>query len=234
MRSAVRVKLDMVDAVRQFSRDHPSDDPSYGIMIGKLDEGATRAKALVRQEAGGRIAELAAITRRDELRLQVHFQLLRHLIRTAQLAAKERPELLRVFRILSLKAPHQSYLVASQRMLEAGVADKDFLASYGLSTAMLAELGGSIAEYETASNDARTGKVAHVGARAELEGLVAELLDRVEQLNTFNQRRFRDEMESLAAWENVRSVFGPKRSKPQPLPTGDGSTPPAGRVAPAA
>jgi hypothetical protein len=233
MRSAVRRRLEMAAAVRQFSRDHPSDDPSYAIMLGKLEELVTRAEALAAQEIGGRIAELAAGGRRDELRRSIHFQLLRHLIKSGELAAKERPELLGKFRIRSLRAPHTSYLISARKMLEEGIANKDLLASVGLSTAMLDELGSTIAQFEAATAEVRTGKIGHVGARAELEAVTAEILDRVGQLNTFNQHRFRSDPEKLAGWEAVRNVPGAFRSNTKPVVEG-GVTPPSGAVAPAA
>jgi len=233
MRTAVRRKLEMAAAVRQFSRDHPSDDPSYGIMLGALEGLVTRAEALAAQEIGGRIAELAATGRRDELRRSIHFQLLRHLIKTGELAAKERPELIGKFRIRSLRAPFTSYLISARKMLEEGIANKDLLASVGLSTAMLDELGSTIAQFETATRDVRTGRIAHVGARAELEAVTSEILDRVGQLNTFNQHRFKNDSEKLASWESVRSVVLPVRSNGKP-PAEGGVTPPSGEVAPAA
>jgi hypothetical protein len=41
----------------------------------------------------------------------------------------------------------------------------------------------------------------------------AEILDRVGQLNTFNQHRFKNDSEKLASWESVRSVVLPVRSR---------------------
>jgi len=236
MRSTVRRKLDMASAVRQFCRDNPSDDPSYGIMLGKLEELVSRAEELVAQELGGRIAELASTGRRDELRRSMHFQLLRHLIRTAELAAKEQPELLGKFRIRSLKAPNTAYLISARKMQEDGIANKDLLARFGLSTAMLDELGITIDQFETAAADARAGRTGHIGARAELEVVSAGMVDRVEQLNTFNQHRFKNDPEKLAGWDAVRSVLGPFRSNSKAAAAGgeSGVTPPPGEIAPTA
>ncbi len=105
--------------------------------------------------------------------------------------------------------------------------------SQGLSGTMLDELGKAVAEFEAVTESGTTGRTAHVGSRADLSAITEELMDLVEVLNTFNQFRFQDDAELLAAWESSRNVIGPLRSRPVPPAVGP-TTPPASGIAPAA
>lgn len=200
--------------------------------IGGLEELVARAEAHAAQEIAGRVTELAAIGRRDELRNNIHFQLMRHLIRTAELATKDHPELLGKFRTPPLKSANSTYLIAVKKLLAEGRANQDLLVTYGLSVAMLDQLTATIALFETAINDRRTGRVGHIGARAELEAIGSEILKRVGQLDSFNRERFKKDPEHLAGWESVATVLGLARLVP---PTsGDEPTTPPQAAEPAA
>lgn len=225
----------MAARVLEFSRTNPSDDPSHATLLGRLEARLTRADSLAAQERSGRIAELAASSRRDELRRAMHFQLLRHLVRVGELAAKDNAELVGKFRLRMPNATHKSFLIAAKAMLADGLANKDLFVSLGLSASMLDELGKAVAQFEEATESQAVGKRSHVGARVDLEVVTGELLELVELLNTFNRFRFRNDAEQAAAWDNTRSVLGPFKAKTRATPPGTGEVPPpAGGLAPAA
>jgi len=234
MNAEVRRKLAMGARVREFSRAHPSDDPSHTTLLGRLEDRLNRADALATQERAGRIEERAGKARRDELRRAMHFQLLRHLVRVGEAAAKQEPELAGKFRLRSPNATHKDFLVAAKAMLAEGVANKDLFVSLGLSAAMLDELGKAIAQFDEVTASGSAGRTDHIGARADLEAIAGEVLDLVELLNTFNLYRFRNDAELTPAWLSAREVLGPRRSKPVVPPTEGGVTPPSGEIAPAA
>lgn len=234
MKADVRRKLEMAARVRNFSRAHPSTDPSHTTVLARLEDRLTRADALAVQERGGRIAELWAAARREELRRNMHFQTLRHLVRVGEQAAKEKPELGGKFRLRTPNTTHKSFLVATKAMLADGMANKDLFVSLGLSEAMLDELGRAVTQFEDATEIGNAGRGGHIGARADLEAVASELLELVELLNTFNRYRFRDDPELAAAWDSARNVLGPVRPKPVVPPTEGAVTPPASGIAPAA
>jgi hypothetical protein len=234
MNADVRRKLAMVARVREFSRANPSDDPSHATLLGRLEDRLNRADALAIQERAGRIAERAAKLRRDELRRAMHFQLLRHLVRVGEVAAKQEPGLVGKFRLRSPNATHKDFLVSAKAMLADGVANKDLFVGLGLSAPMLDDLGKALTQFEGVTESGSGGRSDHIGARADLDAVTAEALDLVELLNTFNSYRFREDPELSAAWNSARSVIGPSRSKPVVPPAEAGGAPPAGAVAPAA
>jgi hypothetical protein len=234
MRSGVRRKLEMGARVRDFCRAHTSTDPSHATVLARLEDRLDRADALATQERAGRIAEMSAAGRRDELRRTMHNQLLRHLVRAGELAAKEDPELAGKFRLRMPNATNKSFLVSTRAMLVDGVAKKDLLVRMGLSETMLGELGTAVGQFEVATESGHAGRRSHVGARADLEAVTNEILELVELLNTFNGYRFRSDPELAAAWESARTVVTLSRSKPKVTPTEGEVTPPSGGVPSAA
>ncbi len=234
MRGEIRRKIEMCTGALEFCRAHPSDDASYATMLAQLEGRLARADALAVLERTGRIAERSGTSRREELRRDMHFQLLRHLVRVGEAAAKDRPELLGKFRLRMPNATHKAFSVSAKAMLADGMANRDLFVSLGLSATMLNELATAVSEFEEVSASSRAGRTSHVGARADFETIAAELLEAVELLNTFNRRRFRNDSELAAAWESARQVLGPRRSKPVVPPTDGEVTPPSGGVASAA
>ena len=234
MRRVVRKRWEMATRVREFCRANPSDDSAHVGALAKLEDRLNRFDALTLDERAGRVAELASANRREELRRTMHFELLRHLVRVGELAAKDHPELAGKFRLRTPNATYRAFLVSSKAMLAEGVANKDLFVSLGLSAAMFEDLGKAVAEFEAATVSGSAGRSGHVGARAELEAVSAELLEFVELHNTFNRYRFRDQPRLAAEWENVCSMFAPFRTRPEPPTPSPGVTPPSGGIAPAA
>ena len=61
--------------------------------------------------------------------------------------------------------------------------------------------------YEQALNEQHAGRAAHVGARAELEAVTADIMLIVRQLDALNRFRFRKDAQSLAAWKPTVNSF---------------------------
>lgn len=232
MRNAVQLKLDMVTRARDFNLAYPSDDPSFATTLGRIRERRERADVLVTKERDGLIRERAAVERRDEIRRVLHYQLLRHLVRAGEQAAKERPSLIGKFRLRATEATHAQYLVSAKAMLRDGLANRDVLIQCGLSAKMLEDLGEVTAQYEAAIADVSAGRQDHMGARVELENVTAELMELVELLNTFNRYRFRGDSELLTAWDSARNIRGPF-GHGRKLPAEGGETPLSGGAPPA-
>lgn len=233
MRITVRLKLEMVTRARDFNLAHPSDDPSFVATLARLGERRDNADTLVTKERDGLIRERTAVERRDELRRVLHYQLLRHLVRAGEQAAKEEPGLIGKFRLRAVEATHTQYLVSAKAMLRDGVANRDLLVKCGLSAAMLEDLGEVVGQYEAAIAEVSAGRQDHMGARVELEKVTAELMELVELLNTFNRYRFRDDSELTTAWESARYVRGPFGVRGKRSSAEGGETPLSGGAPPA-
>ena len=231
MQHVERIKIEMAKTVRDFCKANPSDDPGYATALGRLEDRLARFDALALRQSAARSAEGAAVDRRNQLRRDHHFQLVRHVVRAGQLAAREQPQLLRKFKLGPLGGTHTAFLVSARRTLEEAVANQEALVAQGLSLQMLEELKQRLAEYEQAMGEVHVGRTAHMGARTDLEVVAAEVVRQVELLNTFNQRRFRNDPERLGAWEGARTRRPRERRigrKPVPpgdaTPTGDASS----------
>lgn len=80
----------------------------------------------------------------------------------------------------------------------------------------LGELNAALDGYEQVLNQQHAGRAAHVGARAELEAVTAEIMLIVRQLDALNRFRFRRDAESLAGWKSARDVAWPVPVKEEP------------------
>jgi hypothetical protein len=122
-------------------------------------------------------------------------------------------------------------------MLTLAEAHKDALVAEGMSPTLLEELGTKLTEFETVSDAARTARLDHIGARADLDGVTADLVEVVRVLDGINRWRFGKTPELLVEWNAARQVPGlGVRPVPVPVPPSvEGVAPPnPGGVAPAA
>lgn len=238
MNAQVRRTMEMAAGVLGFLRAHPSEGESYRKVLNHFEELLARAEALVAQQRAGLIATRAASARRKELRHELHFKLLPHLVSVGVVAAKDRADLALQFQLPGLHATHLGFLTAAKAMLAKAEAQKDVLVSQGMSEGLLDALGKAVAEFETVNEMSRSGRRDHVGARADLDAISVQILDQVRLFDGVVRFRFGEDPELMAAWESARNVPGPFRAtvvSPPAPPAGDGVVPPtSGGIAPAA
>jgi hypothetical protein len=234
MNAEVRAKLAMGARVREFCRAHPSDDSSHVNLQARLEDRLGRADALAAQERAGRIEERAAADRRWVLRRAMQRKFLRHVIRVGRAAAKQQPDLAGKFVTRDRNANHKDFLVAAKAMLAEAVANKELFVRLGLSPVMLNELAKAVAEFEAVTASGNAGRADHIGARADLSAIAAEVVNIVATLNPFQLYRFETDPELLAAWSSAQEVVGPRRVRSPAPPTGDEPSPPAGQSGAAA
>lgn len=176
MNTMVRRKLEMAARVREFSRTHPSADPSYELVLGRLEERLARAEATAARQHEGLAAARAARLRRSELRRVVHSQLLRYLVAVGSVAGKSNAELGEKLKLPQGNAPHRTFLTAVKGLLTTAQGQRQLLVSEGMSATLLEDLARMVGEFETATEAARSGRREHIGARADLELVSAEPL----------------------------------------------------------
>ena len=124
----------MAVRVRDFSHAHPSADPSFVSILGRLEEadqpdgGARRVSRRAAFSRGTRPGPAADVRRR------LREGLLRHLVTIAEDASAEQPQLLEMFRLPpSERQPRRVPGRSSRKPLEQGVAQKELLVKHGLS-----------------------------------------------------------------------------------------------------
>jgi len=232
MKAHVRRKLAMAVRARNFNRANPSTDASYVVVAARLEELIPRADALAVQERAGRLEERGATARREQLRREVT-ELLRHLVRVAEVAAKERPELANQFKLPSATGPYKDFITGAKAILAKATVERELLVRKGLGEKLLEELGQLVTQFEAATDSVHSGRRAHVGARADLGTVTDEIVEQVNLLDGLNRQRFRDDPERLAAWESARNIVGPFQAK-SPTPPEGGEPPPSTGVSPAA
>ena len=240
MRNEVRRKLEMAARVREFVRSHSATESSYAPVLTRLEERLARAETIAARQHAGRVAAKGARARRRELRHILHFQLLRYLTSVGSVAAKGRAELAAQFKLPSANATNSSFVTSVKSLVAVAEGQKELLVQEGMSATLLDELTRMVAEFEIILEAVRTARRDHIGARADLEVITAELLKVVKVLDGITRYRFGMNPEKMAEWKAVRQVLGvsPRgRAAPgvEPGPTLEpGSTSTPGDVAPAA
>jgi len=229
----IRRKLEMVTRVRTFSLAHPSTEPTYTTVLGRLEERLTEAEAIATKQHEARVAARGARNNRKELRRIVHFQLLKYLVAVGNVASHGRTELATQFRLPSVSANNQAFHTAVKALVAAAVQQRDVLVAAGMAPALLEELQQKLAEFETASEEARAKRLSHIGARADLDKITGTLMEEVRVLDGINRWRFGKDPEVMAEWQAARHL-PPSRPADQPVKPKEVTPTDPGRVAPAA
>ena len=88
---------------------------------------------------------------------------------------------------------------------------KAVLLKYGLSEAVLAQLGELLDRFDAAVLLGNNGRTAHKGATQQLEALAAELASVVRTMDARNRQRFQGNAQLLASWVSASTVLGGRR-----------------------
>ena len=244
MRRAVNERLEMATRVRAFCRAHPSTEPGYDLVLGRLEELLTRGETIAAKQFEGLAAAKSARLRRRELRKVVHFQLLRYLISVGGIAAKTQVELAERFNLPDSSGSNRAFLTAVKSMLALAEAQRDALLKEGMSPRLLEDLSRMLAEFEAVSEVARKARLDHIGARAEMDQLVLDILEQVRVLDGINRWRLAQDPNQLIEWNAAKHVPGglgtgtrvstPATGGNTGDAAGGGEAPPSGGAAPAA
>jgi hypothetical protein len=208
MQNIIRRKLDMAGRVRDFCRTHADANSGYTAAVARLEERLARAEALAQQEVTGRLTVTGAAVNTRQLRREIH-DTIALLVGLARPAAQEEPDLGVRIAGSSLNLSHQAFLTRARVAAATASTHRDLLVRYGMPETFLDDLGAALDRFEQAVNERHAGRAAHVGARADLMAVGAEIMLIVGQLDALNRFRFRNDAESLAAWKSARDVAWP-------------------------
>jgi hypothetical protein len=210
MRISIRKRLDMAARVLEFSRAHPSADPSYAGMLSRLETAIAKADQLARQQLGGQAAVHASTAHRKELRRALHDQL-RHLARVGDVVARSNPELAEHFQLPLASASGQAYRTAARAMLDEALLQRELLLQHGMASTLLDDLASALKQYDTAVEQGAAGRRAHIGAVAELAVVSSEIMETTEYFDGLNRYRFRANADLRAEWDSARNIVaGPR------------------------
>jgi hypothetical protein len=210
----------------QFSLAHPDPSPGYATMVGRLQERLDRCDVLADQQKAGLAGVAAASARKLDLRRRIDGGHLKHIVKVAQLAAIELPELAKTF-VLPVRSASYLDFVSRARTIAAEAAEhRELLLKYGLVESVLDDLNASIAQFEEAVEQGTAARRQHIAASAELSTALAEAMKIITALDGVNRVRFADDPEQLVVWRNAINIVRPVRSQGQP-PAGKGEVQPA-------
>lgn len=230
MRAKTRKKLEMGKSVLEFSRKHPDPSPGYAAAVALLQERLARADQLARQQIDGRSEVHAATARKRELRRLMKKAHLDHLSNVAELASEEDPDVLEKLRFPADATSYLSFQTAAEGMAAEAESRKGLLMKHGLSEEVLSDLKVTLDHFRTAVEQGSAGRLAHVGASAELVTIAEEVVQVVKVMNGLIRIRFANQEEQLAAWESASSVVA--TPKPETKPATGGTTPITGTTTP--
>jgi len=226
VRARTRKKLEMGRSVLEFSRMHSDSSPGYVAAVARLQERLARAELLARQQIDGRSEIHAATVRKRELRRFMIKAHLDHLSNVAEIAAVEQPEVLQKFVFPSDATTYLAFQTAANGLAAEAESRKELLMKHGLSEEVLSGLRVALDEFEGAVQQGAAGRLARVGASAELVAVAEEVVQVVKVMNGLIRLRFANQPELLAAWESASSVFA--TPKPDTKPGSGGTTPTTG------
>jgi hypothetical protein len=212
MNTVVRRKLEMAARVREFTQAHGASDPGYPTVLARLEELLTRAQAIAERQHQGRIAARGAQAQRRELRRLLHAQLVHYLVAVGSFAAKDQAVVSAQFKLPDINATNSSFLTSVKALLAAAEGQRDLLAKAGMDQASLETLGRMVADFESASEVARTARRDHIGARVDLELISAQLAEEVKLLDGITRYRFGNDPDVMAEWKAARLVLGVPRN----------------------
>jgi hypothetical protein len=231
MRARTRRKLEMGVRVLEFSRQHPDPSPGYVAAATRLEERLARAGELARQQLDGVSEVHASTARKRDLRRMMKLGHLNHLISVAQVASVEDSELLQKFDFPNGANSYLSFQTAAAGIAAEAESRKELLVKHGLSEDVLSGLKVAIDQFESAVEQGAAGRLAHVGASAQLVTIADEVVQVVKVMNGLNRVRFAGDSELLAAWESATNVVATARPEPKvppsPGPSGPGEIRPA-------
>jgi hypothetical protein len=226
MNLSIRRKLAMAASVRDFVRARPADNPGVTAAAARLDDRVARAEVLAQQEVAGRKTVSGAAVTREQLRREIR-DTIALLVGLARPAAREEPELAAGIVRPRANVSNQSFLTGARVAAATSVGHRALLQRYGMPDTFPEDLGKMLDRFETTLNEQHSGRAAHVGARAELDAVTAEIMQLVQQLDALNRFRFKNDAEALGAWRSARNVAWPLNGR------GEGPAE-AGAVKPAA
>jgi len=223
MNRSIRRKLTMATRVRDFNRAHPDGGEGHTLMLALLEDRLTRAEALATQQRSGYLAVRSAATRKLELRRTIREEHLEHLARIGRAAGTEQPELAKRFQLPRQNVDSQTFLASARASAAEAAAQKAIFVRDGMPETFLEDLAKALSEYEAAGNELNAGMALHIGARADLEAVAAEIMQIVKRLDGINRYRFRGDAELKAAWKSAQDVAWPLAGGEEhaPAPGGD-------------
>jgi hypothetical protein len=210
----------------------PDSDPGNTAAAAKLKEMTERFAIVAAAQRNGMVDVHAGAEETRRLRRAMISGPIANLAKVGQLAAQENHEVGKTFRFKPDASTLLAFRTAAGSMAEAAETHRDVLVKYGLAVPVLEEFKQMLERFDAAVALGKNGRTAHVAATRELEALASQIVKTVRVMDVRNRQRFQGNQELLGSWISATKILGAPR--PAPVGEGEGTTPPAGDVRPAA
>ena len=209
MNAQLRRRLEMAARARDFLRAHQMEGVGQDLGLTKLEQLLEYAENLATQQRVGVAVERSAVKQRQELRRALQPRILGYLSAVGAVVGTQNAELAEQFRMPPPNTTHQGLLTMSRAILERATAQKELLVKLGMSEQVLDELTAALGQYEDTLQATSAGRREHVGARADLKVVAADISKQLRLLDKVVRYRFGDNAERMGAWESARNVAEP-------------------------
>ena len=131
-----------------------------------------------------------------------------HLAEVGGLAEREHPDLVNKLRYKPSGNTYVAHRTAARSMQAEAEPNKEVLAKFGLSEAVLEVFGQLLDQFDAAVKVGSDGRAAHTGATKRLEALAMEAGQIVRAMDARNRYRFKNDEQVLGAWISASTVRG--------------------------
>ncbi|HKT60455.1 MAG TPA: hypothetical protein VJQ46_10400 [Gemmatimonadales bacterium] len=218
----------MVGRTVNFNEVHPDSDAGHAVLEARLKEVRVQMDDAAAVQRAGLIDVHTSALEKRRLRREKLAGPIAHVSEVGRLAAKDHPELVGKLRYRPSGTSFLAHRTAAASMLAEAKANKEVLAKYGLSEAVLEVFEALLDQFDAAVKLGSDGRGKHKGATQRLTALAQEGGRIVRAMDARNRYRFKDDEQLLGAWTSASTVHGR-------AVTGSGSgpaEPPAGGTGP--
>jgi hypothetical protein len=224
MNGDVRRMFEMVGRSENFCDAQPDTDPGHLVSVERLKRVKVQMEQVAAMQRAGLIGRHTGAVEKRRLRREMLAGPIAHLVEVGRLAKREHPDLVNKLRYKPSGHTYVAHRTAARGMQAEAIANKEVLAKFGLSEAVLEVFGQLLDQFDAAVKVGSDGRATHIGATKRLEALAVEAGQIVRAMDARNRYRFKNDEQVLGAWINASTVFGRAVSSaaeetPGPAPT---------------
>jgi hypothetical protein len=239
MNGDVRRTFEMTARSVNFSDAQPDTDPGHLVSVERLKQVRAQMEQVAAVQRAGLIDVHTGAVEKRRLRREMLAGPIAHLAEVGGLAKREHPDLVNKLRYRPSGNTYVAHRTAARSMQVEATTNKEVLAKFGLSEAVLEVLGQLLDQFDAAVKLGSDGRAAHTGATRRLRELALEAGRIVRAMDARNRHRFRNDQQVLGAWitastVRARSIGQGPAATPEPAPAPGGESETGSDVRPAA
>jgi hypothetical protein len=208
MRSNNRIRLDMGARSDEFCHGHPDPNPATAQVPARLKALVERGFSLTELQQSSAATVAAAVSQKADLRVAIEDGLAA-LFGIARAAERDHPEVAVHRRRPGRSANEVTLLTSARVAVDEATTITELLGGYGLTSELLSTLTADLDTYEAALARQRNALTTQVGASAELDDVIDDIMGVVRNLDALHRVRFRNNPDLRAAWKSARNVAWP-------------------------